>query len=133
MATKHIIYKFSDYHDAYGTEDGRISIAYHIPNCLATVASAISKDVQYFQTSYEHIHGLFNEPILTLGANCIPGIMESTEYNHASPEDVATRSKYVIPAMFFLDEGLNISTMSGLTLNRGEYEEDETEYQYTYR
>ena len=131
MATKHIIYNFSVYHDAYGAEEGRVSIAYHIPNCLATVAEALTADTanygqKYFETSFEH-STKYVEPQLTLAAYHMPGIMESTEYNKGRDKD--ERARYVIPKSLL--NGMELSEMSGVTMNSGSYEDDGHTFDYT--
>lgn len=122
-----IRYYFRDYHDAYDADNGRISIAYHIVNCLATISEAVSSGVPYFTTTYDHVDHAYEEPVKSLAANCIPGIMESTEYNHGT--DIETRCKYVIPKSLL--DGLNLSEMSGVTLGSGTFTENETEYNFT--
>lgn len=132
MATKHILYYFSKYHDAVGAQNGRISIAYHIPNCLATVSGALPSDtdnygVQYFQTEFEHITGRFEEPLISLAAYHLPGIMSSTEYNHGTT--AIERCKYVIPKLLL--DGMELGELSGVSLNTGYYEAEGITYDYS--
>ena len=132
MATKHILYYFSKYHDAVGAQNGRISIAYHIPNCLATVSEALPSDadnygVQYFQTEFEHIKGKFEEPLISLAAYHLPGIMNSTEYNHGTT--ALERCKYVIPKLLL--DGMELGELSGVSLNTGYYEAEGITYDYS--
>ena len=137
---KHIIFKFTDYGFAYGSTEGRIAIAFHIPNVLARLSDYMKdpsifdgethpeliKGVRFFQTSYSR-QTQFVDPVLGLAAYHFPGIMDSTENNKA--EDEESRGKYVIP--YELLNGVNISDMSGLTLSAGTYVENGTEYSFS--
>lgn len=140
MEQKHINFEFNKYGYAYSTTEGRIAIAFHIPNVLARISDymtgyldyiaadhpELKEGVKYFETNYHRQSG-FTEPVLNLAAYHFPGIMDSTENNKA--EDEASRGKYVIP--YEILNGVDISDMSGLTLSAGTYVENGTEYSFS--